>query len=156
MIKKILSVNNSTPVTDFALLLARFGIAALMLTHGIPKFITLFSGEPIQFVSVMGMGEGVSLGLAVFAEVICSVLILIGFGTRLAVIPLITTMLVAVFIIHAADTIDVKESALHYLLVYIVLLLMGSGKYSVDFLLNRNLRVEKAEKGNQLRPNYAN
>ena len=154
--KKILSVNHSTSATDFALLLARVGIASLMLTHGIPKFIKLFSGEPIQFASVMGMSEGVSLGLAVFAEVICSVFILIGLGTRLATIPLITTMLVAVFIIHAADTIDVKESALHYLMVYIVLLFMGSGKYSVDFLLNRNIRIGNTEKAKAVYPNYAN
>lgn len=30
---------------DIALLIARVGIAALMLTHGIPKLLMLFSGS---------------------------------------------------------------------------------------------------------------
>ena len=65
----------------------------------------------------------------------CSVFLLAGFATRLAVLPLIVTMSVAVLFIHTADPIAVKEPALHYLLVYIVLLFAGSGKYSIDHLL---------------------
>ncbi len=135
--KKILSVNNRSGKTDLALLLVRLGIAALMLTHGIPKLMMLVSGAPVQFPTVMGMSAKLSLGLAVFAEVFCSAFILTGFATRLATIPLIITMLVAIIFIHAADPIAIKEPALHYLLVYAVLLFAGSGKYSVDYLLNR-------------------
>lgn len=133
--KKILSVNQTTSTTGIALLILRIGIGALMLTHGIPKLGMLFSGAPVQFPSVMGISAELSLGFAVFAEVFCSILILAGFGTRLAALPLIATMLVAVFFIHAADPIAIKEPALHYLLVYVVLLIAGSGKYSVDYLL---------------------
>ena len=133
--KKILSVNRATTATDIALVVARIGIAALMLTHGIPKLVMLFSGAPVQFPEVLGMGAEFSLALAVFAEVFCSILLLAGFATRLAVIPLAITMLAAVFLVHAADPLSVKEPALHYLLVYIVLLLSGSGKYSIDYVL---------------------
>ena len=133
--KKILSVNKATTATDIALVIARIGIAALMLTHGIPKLVMLFSAAPVQFPEVLGMSGEFSLSLAVFAEVFCSILLLAGFATRLAVIPLAITMLVAVFLIHAADPLSVKEPALHYLLVYIVLLLAGSGKYSIDYVL---------------------
>ena len=118
-----------------ALLIARVGIAALMLTHGIPKLGMLLSGEPVQFLPFMGLSAKFSLGLAVFAEVICSVFLLVGFATRLALIPLIITMLVAVFVVHAADPFSSKEPGFQYLLVYIVLLIMGGGKYSVDYLL---------------------
>src|SRR6476661_887978 len=129
--KRILNVNQTNRATAMGLLIARLGIAALMLTHGIPKMLMLFSGGPVQFPPVMGMSAEVSLGLTVFAEVFCSILLLAGFATRLAVVPLIITMLVAVLFIHAADPIGVKEPALHYLLVYAVLLFAGSGKYSV-------------------------
>ena len=114
--KKIFSVNKGT-TTDIALIIARISIAALMLTHGIPKLVMLFSGAPVQFPQVLGMSAEFSLALAVFAEVFCSILLLAGFATRLAVIPLAITMLVAVFLIHAADPLSVKEPALHYLLV---------------------------------------
>ena len=101
----------------------------------------LFSGAPVQFPPVMGMSAELSLSLAVFAEVFCSGFLFAGFATRLATIPLIITMLVAVLFIHAADPISVKEPALHYLLVYVVLLFAGSGKYSIDYLLQSKRAV---------------
>ena len=133
--KKLINVSNSATTTDIGLLVARLGIAALMLTHGIPKMIMLFSGAPVQFPPVMGLSAELSLGLAVFAEVFCSVLILVGFATRVATIPLIITMLVAVLLIHGADPLAKQEPALQYLLVYVVLLFAGSGKFSIDYLL---------------------
>lgn len=135
--KKILDINKATPTTDIALLVARAGISALMLTHGIPKLMMLLSGEPVKFPPVMGMSAEFSLVLAVFAEIMCSFLILIGLVTRIAVVPLIINMLVAVFVIHGDDPLSKKEPALNYLLAYLVLLFAGSGRYSIDYLLQR-------------------
>lgn len=124
--------------TDIALLLLRLGVSGMMLTHGIPKLIRLFGSGLIQFGDPIGIGVEASLTLTVFSEVICSVLILVGLGTRLASIPLIITMAVAFFIVHAAHAFERKELALFYLIVYVVLLLTGSGKYSLDhYLLKR-------------------
>lgn len=143
--RKIFTINNTSDATDIGLLIARIGIAILMFTHGIPKLLLLFSEAPIQFPSVMGMSAELSLCLAIFAEVICSVFILIGFATRLAALPLIVTMLIAAFFIHLADPFSVKESSLHYLLVYIVFLFTGSGKYSVDNLFQvRTIKLDYA------------
>lgn len=133
--KKFFEINPEQISIDVALLLARIGIAGFMLTHGLPKLMMLFGDAPVQFPGVMGMEPGFSLALAVFAEVVCSILILIGFGTRLATVPLIITMVIAVFYIHAADPFAVKEMGLHYLLVYVVLFLMGSGRFSLDAML---------------------
>jgi putative oxidoreductase len=141
--KKVLSVNNTSNLTDAGLLVARLGISALMLTHGIPKLLMLLSGDSANFPAVLGLSAGISLGLAVFAEVVCSVFLLAGFATRLSVIPLIVTMLIAVFFIHAADPFSIKESALHYLLVYVALLFTGAGKYSVDYLITNKSQTRK-------------
>lgn len=142
--KNIINADKITGATDIALLIARVGIAVLMLTHGVPKLMMLLSGDPVQFPSVLGLGAELSLGLAVFAEVFCSLLVLAGFTTRLATIPLILTMLVAVFFIHASDPFAKQESALQYLLAYVVLLFTGSGRYSIDYLLHRNAFSKKA------------
>ena len=122
---------------DIALLAARIGIASLMLVHGMPKLIQLFSDEPVQFPAVLGMSAATSLTFAVLAEVFCSLLVLVGLATRIAVIPLIFTMLIAVFSYHSADPFAKQELGLHYILVYLMLLLTGSGKYSLDFLLRK-------------------
>lgn len=131
--KTLINFNNSTARTDLAVLFLRIVIGVLMLTHGIPKLISLVSGD-IQFPGLFGLSPALSLALAVFAEVICSVLILFGLGTRLATIPLMFTMLVAVFYIHAADPLATKEVAILYLLAYVILFFTGSGKYSVENL----------------------
>lgn len=133
---KIFSVNRSNTAVDLALLIARVGIGSLMLVHGIAK-LPMLNQSPIEFFNFMGLGVELSLYLALFSEVLCSILVLLGIATRLAVIPLIVTMLVAVFIIHGEDPFSKQEMGLHYLLVYVILLLLGAGKYSIDRLISK-------------------
>lgn len=132
MIKNFLRVQPHDKKIDVALLIARLGVGGLMLFHGIPKLMQLFAEGEIQFGDPIGLGEEVSFMLAVFAEFFCSILIFFGVATRLAVIPPIITMLVAVFVVHAEDGFNYQELGLHYLLMYLVLLIAGSGKYSLD------------------------
>jgi len=132
---KIFSTHIPALNLDIALLLLRVTIAVMMLTHGIPK-LEMLSTDPIAFLDFMGLGPEISLYLTIFAEVICSFLLLFGITTRLAVIPLIITMLVAIFVVHINDPFAKMEMGIHYLLVYIVLLLLGGGKYSVDYVLS--------------------
>jgi putative oxidoreductase len=133
---KILAPGN----IDFSLLILRIGISGLMLTHGYPKLMQLFSGEPVSFASVLGLSATISLLLAVFAEFFCSIFVIFGFYTRLAAIPLIITMTVAAFHIHSDDPFSVKEKAILFLFFYVILLLTGGGKYSVDYLMLRKKR----------------
>ena len=136
--KKILGVGDNGVRSSTALLLLRSGLGLLMLVHGVPKMMMLFNDGPIAFPPVLGMTAEVSLLLTVFAEVLCSVLIVAGLATRFAAVPLAITMFIAVFVIHGADPFANKELAIHYLLGYIVLMIAGSGKYSFDYLMLRN------------------
>lgn len=133
--KRLLHTGTNESYLDLLSLVLRVTIAAFMLTHGLGKLNLLFSGNEIQFADPFGMGATFSLGLAVFAEVVCSILIGLGLVTRLASIPLITTMLVAAFMIHAVDPFAKKEFALLYLIIYLVVFVIGSRKYSLDYLL---------------------
>ncbi len=120
-------------LTDLSLLLLRLAFGGLMfLNHGLGKFNKLMAGGEIKFANVFGMGPELSLGLAVFAEVVCAIMVVLGLFTRMAVIPLIITMLVAIFVIHIGDPFKKMESAIIYLIPYLVLFWNGSGKYSVD------------------------
>ena len=62
----------------------------------------------------------------------CSIFLILGLWTRLALMPLIITMLVAVFIVHGADPFAKKELGLMYLIGYISIFIAGAGKYSID------------------------
>ncbi len=120
-----------TTTYHFGLLLLRVGFSALMLTHGIPKLMNLIQGN-LDFGDPIGIGTTLSLILTVIGEAICPILIIIGFKTRLAAIPTIITMAVAAFIVHGADPIGTKEKALLYLFAFIVIALVGGGKYAVS------------------------
>jgi len=103
-----------------------------MLTHGIPKISRFFGEGPVKFADPFGLGPEVSLGLAIFAEVGCSILVMIGFKTRWATVPLMITMLVAVFYAHANDPFGRKEPALLFFTLFLSLLISGGGRYSMD------------------------
>ena len=109
----------------------------MLFNHGWGKMLKLFGDGPIKFADPFGLGPSITLGLTVFAEVLCAALIIIGLRTRLATTPLIITMLVAIFVIHINDPFKKMESAIIYLVAYMVISMLGSGKYSVDGLLSR-------------------
>ncbi|KIO78238.1 DoxX family protein [Pedobacter lusitanus] len=134
---RLFNTNYNHRGLDFVLLILRIGIAGLMLFHGTGKLEMLLAGGEIKFMNFMGLGDTASLILAVFAEVVCSVLVLLGIAVRLAVLPLMITMVVAIFLVHGADGLKEKELAIHYLLTYIVLLFAGGGRFSVDSIISR-------------------
>lgn len=133
--KRILQTGTRDESLNILILVVRITLAAFMITHGLPKFQRLLEGGEIQFGNPVGLGPALSLILTVFAEFFCSIFIALGLGTRLAAIPLIITMSVAAFIAHGGDPFQRKELALLYLLFYLVLLIIGSRKYSLDYLL---------------------
>nr|WP_298789943.1 DoxX family protein [uncultured Allomuricauda sp.] len=113
------------------LALLRIVPSALLMTHGYPKLQKLISGNT-EFLNPIGIGQAPSLFLTVIGEFVCPILLIIGFKTRWAAIPAAITMFVASFIVHASDPLGKKELALLYLTVFVVIFLLGPGKYSVD------------------------
>lgn len=116
---------------DLGLLFLRISSSVLMLTHGLPKFKNLISGN-FEFGDPIGIGATPSLFLAVIGEFICPILVIVGFKTRWATVPTILTMLVAVLIVHSTDPFNVKEKAFLFLAAFVSILMLGPGKYSLD------------------------
>ena len=73
---------------DFGLLLFRLILGVFMLTHGWAK-LSNFSEMSQGFPGMLGMSSSLSLSLIIFAEFFCSIALILGLLTRLAVIPLI-------------------------------------------------------------------
>lgn len=123
-------------MNDFALLLLRVTSGAFMLfAHGLPKLNRLFSSGEITFSDPLGIGTIPSLALAVFSEFFCSILLMLGLFTRASLIPLIITMSVAALIHHANDPFLQMEKALLFLLIFVVLFLIGPGKYALSSVI---------------------
>ena len=120
---------------DVGLLILRAS-CGLMATHGWSKFIH-FAERSVKWPDPFHVTPPVSLGLTVFAELVCTLLVVVGLYTRLALVPLIICMAVAVFIIHGDDPFGDKEHALLFLLPYLALMFTGPGKYSLDRVIRK-------------------
>lgn len=129
--KKLLSTKYSAGAFNGAMLLLRLGSGILMLGHGYNKLVH-FSTMRHSFMNFMGLGSSVSLTLDIFAELFCAFLIVIGLFTRLVTVPLIIAMSVAFFKAHDADLFGKGELPALFLACYLVLLLVGPGRISVD------------------------
>ncbi len=119
---------------DIGLLILRLATGGTMLlAHGLGK-LTSYSGMAGTFPDPLGLGSSVTLMIAIFAEVVCSALIVAGFLTRLATLPLLGTMAAAFFVVHAADAWNVRELSYLYGLALLALAFTGPGSLSLDGL----------------------
>lgn len=108
---------------------------AMIAGHGWRKFLKAMSEDPIKFSDPIGIGEVPSLYLAVFSEVFCSILLILGLFTRGALLPLIFTMMVALLIVHGSHPFAKQEMALLYTAGYTAILMLGPGRFSFDHFL---------------------
>lgn len=137
--KQLLSrLSSTTPFgVDVGLLIVRlwFGVV-LAVAHGIPKFGKLdamaagLDGQGFPIPEVMAL-------LATLAETVGGFLIALGLLTRLSAVPVLVTMLVAAFVMHADDPFGKQEFALAYAIPALALLFTGPGRYSLDAVLFR-------------------
>lgn len=127
---------------DLASLILRLGFGFfIVFGHGLGKLQMLISGD-IQFPALFGIPPVVNLTLAVLAEFVAGIMVLIGLRTRLATIPLMITMLTAAFLVHSADPLfsaggASKEFALIYFVAFFGIYFLGSGKFSVDAIAGK-------------------
>jgi putative oxidoreductase len=133
--KKLFSTKVSENALAFALLVLRIGAGSLiMVKHGFDK-LTHFANMAPKFSDPFHIGSATSLALVVFAEFFCAAFIILGLFTRLACIPLIIAMSVALFYASNSDFYGKGELSGLFLICFLVLLFTGSGKVSLDRLI---------------------
>ncbi len=145
--------------SSIGLLILRIGVGGFLVTHGWGKLQMLLAGAADKFGDPVGLGSGLSLALVTLSEFACALLVIAGLATRLAALPVVISMSVAAFVVHAANpwTMEAaanaffsgasktwlsKEPALLYLIPFLSLAFTGGGKLSLDALIamRRNRR----------------
>lgn len=132
MLKRLMNPGPTDLWTSIGLLILRLAAGGMMIYgHGWKKLMA-FSESAGKFPDPIGLGNELSMAMAVGAEVGAAALVVIGLFTRLAALPLVFTMIVAAFVIHGGDPFAKKEMALLYLAIFATLGCTGAGRFSVD------------------------
>ncbi len=134
--RKLLSTNYSAGAFNAAMLLLRLCFGILLMKHGYGK-LSNFSETATGMPHLFGMGGTVTAALVVFAEFFCALFVILGLFTRLASVPVIISMGYAVFITHNGDVFGKGEMAALYMTAYLIFLLLGPGKVSVDSMTGK-------------------
>lgn len=132
---------------DLGLLAARLGYGGMMaIGHGWGK-LKGFPENHESFSDPLGVGPSLSMALAVFAEFFCGIFLALGFATRFAAFNLWFTMTVAAFVIHGSDpffraspTQGFKEFAMLYWFAFLLIMLAGPGRFSIDRLIMKKMK----------------
>lgn len=120
--------------TDLALLVLRVWIgASMLLLHGWTK-VSGYEALLKRWKDPIGIGNEASLWLAIFGEIACSALLILGLFTRFAALGLAITMAVAFFLVHkmALKGGFSGELAFMYLAGFVAILLAGPGRFALD------------------------
>lgn len=134
---KLFAIGTSDNKVSIAMLVLRIVSGLTMaFSHGLGK-LENYSKAVETFPDPFGAGSQLSLILAIFAEFFCGIFVAFGFATRFTVMPLIITMATAFFIIHGGDEFGDKEMSFIYLAMYLIILIIGPGKYSIDKLISK-------------------
>lgn len=118
---------------DLGKLILRIGMGGLMIPHGYAKLMKLMEqGMDAGFANPLGIGEIPTLMLAIIAELVCPVFIILGIQTRWTAVLPAATMLVAAFVIHLDDPWSKMEFPLLYITGFLAIILIGPGKLAVN------------------------
>jgi putative oxidoreductase len=123
-------------------LIGRLAVGLLFLSTGWGKVHSL-DNVTAFFVKLHIPAPGLNAIVVAYSELICGSLLILGLCTRLATIPLIVSMIVAILTAKLGDIHGlfdlVGADEFTYLCVLIMLAVIGPGKLSLDHVLFRNL-----------------
>jgi putative oxidoreductase len=128
------SAGSGSGATDFGLLVLRVVLGAtLFFKHGLEK-ITHFSQMSSHFPNPLHIGSHASLIFALLSDAICSLLVVVGLGTRFAAFLIVVNMCVALYFVHHMGLgQEHGEMMLIYIAGFTALICTGGGSYSFDW-----------------------
>lgn len=113
------------------LLFLRVSAAVLLLQiHGLPKLFN-WSTELQRIEDPFGLGTTLTLAMAVFAEVICPVLLILGVFARLACLPVLAVLGVALVVVHPEWSLEQAQFAWLFTVLYAGLAITGPGAWAI-------------------------
>lgn len=119
-------------VTNASLLAFRAMVSLSMInTHGWKK-IKDIAGTMEHIPDPFGIGGALSTYMAIGANIFLAGFVALGLFTRLSAVGILSVTLVGFFVVHGHDPWPVRDVPLMYSLAFLLILVLGPGKYSLD------------------------
>ena len=135
ILKQILSSDLGSSFNDAAFLVFRILLGIeLFRVHGLKKF-RLENGKKEVVPNPLGLPDKMNALVASLADTVVPFLIILGLGTRLAVLPTIGVTAIGYFVVHRKDSLEIRDVPYMYTLSLLLILALGAGKYSLDYYL---------------------
>ncbi|MDQ6531135.1 DoxX family protein [Flavobacterium sp. LHD-85] len=135
LIKQILHSDLGNSFNNAALLAFRVLLAIeLFRVHGMKKF-RVENGQKEHVPNPLHLPEKINGLVATFSDTVIPFFIILGLGTRLAVLPTIGVTAIGYFVVHKNDSLEVRDVPYMYTLSLLLLLALGAGTYSLDYYL---------------------
>ncbi|MEK6346522.1 MAG: DoxX family protein [Burkholderia sp.] len=116
---------------DAALLFLRVAASLLVLAaHGMPKLLHVHA-QLALIEDPLHLGAPLTLGFAIFAEVLCPLLMIAGVFTRLAALPILAVTAVALALVHPDWTLEQGQFAWMLLILFGTVAIGGPGRYRI-------------------------
>jgi putative oxidoreductase len=117
---------------DVGLLFLRVGAGLFLLwVHGLPKLLD-YSTELQHIEDPFHVGANLTLMLAIFAEVLCPLLIVAGVLVRLSCLPILFLLLVALLIVHPQWSVAEGQFGWLLLILFTSILIAGPGRLAIN------------------------
>ncbi|AZF21147.1 DoxX family protein [Pseudomonas sp. R3-52-08] len=118
---------NETKKQDIGLLFLRVsGALFLLWVHGLPKLLN-YSDQLKLIEDPFHLGAPLTLLLAIFAEVLCPLLIIAGVWTRLACLPILAVLVIALLVVHPEWTLFEGQFGWLLMIIFTSILIAGPG-----------------------------
>lgn len=116
--------------TDLGLLFLRVAASVLVLiVHGLPKVVH-YRLQAAAIEDPFHLGKTLSIGFAIFAEVVCPLFMIAGVATRLAALPILAVTVIALVFVHPEWTIEQGQFAWMLLILFGTIAIAGPGRYA--------------------------
>lgn len=128
------------PARDLGLLFLRVaGGLFLLWVHGLPKLLD-FTAQLQLIEDPFHLGAHLTLILAIFAEVFCPLLIVAGVLARLACLPILFVLVVALLVVHPQWSVAEGQFGWLLLILFTTVLIAGPGRLVIPVRLPGVLR----------------
>ncbi|MEW5675660.1 DoxX family protein [Flavobacterium enshiense] len=139
--QKINAFNETKAPFDWVILFFRIAVSLqLIVVHGLKK-IGIGTGFTEAVPNPYHLPENINFFLAVASNIFFPILIIIGWKTRWATLPVLAVTLSGYFIVHWNDSLLESDVPFMYSIAFLLIAFLGAGKYSLDFVVSKKRSI---------------